>query len=375
MTMKFLNTEQAPARIRVVGVGGCGGNIIRHLQEKEVPGIEYAAVNTDSQALSLVENAECVQIGGSSGLGAGADPEIARQAAENDKERLTELVRGYDMVFIVSGMGKGTGTGASPIVARLAREQEALTVAVATLPFSHERRDAAAEKGLQNLTREVNSLLVVPNAKLSEVLGEDAAVPAALAAANDVLHNAVRGISEIITKPGEMNLDFKDVRSVMSVQGKAVMGSASKSGEDRAAEAAHEALCCPIMEDINWSAATHFLVNVTASPHHLKLSEMDAVHQVIDEKAPHCHSERFVGLVYDKSMGEAIRVTIIATGIDERQPAVETASGPPSLKVIEANMKDDAFTSGRVRKQKEDICQKHGGNVKAIPAILRAQRN
>ena len=382
MTMKFVENEQSPARILVIGVGGCGGNIIQHLQIKRVAGIEYAAVNTDAQALSRVQDANCVHIGGAltRGLGAGADPDIAMRAAEEEKERLAELVRGYDMVFVAAGMGKGTGTGASPIVARLAREQQALTVAVVTLPFRHERRDSAAEKGMENLSGEVNSLLVVPNAKLHEVLGDDVTYQEALSAANAVLYNAVCGISEIITKPGEMNLDFNDVRAVMSAKGKAVMGSACKSGGDRAHEAAHEALCCPIMEDVDLSAASHFLVNITASPKGLKLSEADAVHDVIDEKAPHCENARFVGLVYDESMGEEMRVTIIATGINEagRSSAVSAAAaggGRMPLEVIKDQVSDPCFTSGRERQKQETLLQKYGGDERKVPTIMRRQCN
>lgn len=381
MTMQFVDNEQTPARIRVIGVGGCGGNIIQHMQEKRVAGIDYAAVNTDAQALSRIKDAQCLHIGGAltRGLGAGADPDIAMRAAEEEKSRLAELVQGYDMVFVAAGMGKGTGTGASPIVARLAREQNALTVAVVTLPFRHERRDAAAEKGMSNLAGEVNSLLVVPNSKLHEVLGDDVTYREALSAANAVLYNAVCGISEIISKPGEMNLDFNDVRAVMSAKGKAVMGSACKSGEDRAHEAAHEALCCPIMEDVDLSSASHFLVNITAARDGIKLSEADAVHAVIDEKAPHCDNARFVGLVYDEAMGEEMRVTIIATGIRESAQTAAAAAvaggGPMPLEVIKQQVNDPCFNSGRTRKREEEIAKKYGGDQRKIPTIMRRQCN
>lgn len=374
--MEFIENERSPARIRVIGVGGCGGNIINYLQARRVAGIEYAAVNTDAQALSRIENAECVHIGGNvmRGLGAGANPELAARAAEEESSRLLELVRDCDMVFVACGMGKGTGTGASPLIAKLARDAGVLTVAVATLPFLHERRDRTAEKGMQALSAEVDSLLVVPNAKLMEVLGDDVLQKDALAAANGVLYNAVCGISEIITKPGEMNLDFNDVRSVMSAKGRAVMGSACKSGPDRAAEAAHETLCCPLMEDVDLSAASHFLVNITASSETMKLSEANAVHSVIDEKAPHCENERFVGQVYDDSMGDEMRVTIIATGIaGERAAATEGGNG--NLKLIEGAVQDACFVSGRDRKRREELLQKHGGDENRVPTILRRQKN
>lgn len=382
MSMEFIESERFPARIRVIGVGGCGGNIIHYLQQRQVSGIDYAAVNTDAQALSRIENAQCVHIGGAMtrGLGAGANPDLAMRAAEEEKDRLSELVRDCDMVFVACGMGKGTGTGASPIVARLAREHKALTVAVATLPFAHERRDIIAAKGMAALVAEVDSLLVAPNAKLRDVLGENVIFKQALAAAIDVLYNAVLGISEIITKPGEMNLDFNDVRAVMSAKGKAVMGSAIKSGPDRAAAAVQEALCCPIMEDVDLSAASHFLVNITASSDNFKLGEADTVHEVIDEKAPHCNSERFIGVVYDDAMGDEMRVTVIATGIEGqmvnevRMSAVGGASAP-SLEVIRGNVKDPCFVPGRQRQQQEEIRKKLGGDERKVPTIMRRQRN
>ena len=370
--MEFIENERSPAKIRVIGVGGCGGNIINYLQKKRVEGIEYAAVNTDSQALSRIENAECIHIGGTKmrGLGAGANPDLAAQAAQQESTRLKDLVEGCDMVFVACGMGKGTGTGASPLIAKLARESGVLTVAVATLPFRHERRNKIADKGIRLLAEEVDSLLVVPNGKLKDVLGDDVLQKDALAAANEVLYNAVCGISEIITKPGEMNLDFNDVRAVMSAKGKAVMGSARKSGGDRASAAAFEALCCPLMEDVDLSAATHFLVNITASTDSMKLSEAEAVHEVIDEKAPNCDTERFVGQVYDNTMGDEMRVTIIATGI-----AAERAATGGDMKLLQGAVQDPCFISGRKRQQVEEMIRKHEGDVSKVPTILRRQKN
>ena len=382
MSIKFIEGDESPAKILVIGVGGCGGNIIRYLQQRNVCGIDYAAINTDAQALLSIENAQCINIGENitRGLGAGANPDLAMQAAEEEKGRLTELVSGYDMVFVAAGMGKGTGTGASPTVARLAKKQDALTVAVATLPFRQERRDSIAFLGMEKLAQEVDSLLVVPNAKLHEVLGDDITIKEALAAANDVLYNAVCGISEIITKHGEMNLDFNDVRAVMSAKGKAVMGSACKSGGDRAKDAAYEALCCPIMEDIDLSAASHFLINITASPDNLKLSETDAVHEVIEEKAPHCKNERFLGIVYDESMQDSIRVTIIATGISDLAVLSESlvargGSTTPSLEVVKSGVTDKCFVSGRERQKAQEMSEKFQGDELRMPTIARRQRN
>lgn len=373
MTMEFIE-EKSPARICVVGVGGCGGNIVRYLQARSVAGITYAAVNTDSQALSQMDGAQCVNIG-ESGLGAGAKPEVAAQAAEAKSDRLQELVSGCDMVFVAAGMGKGTGTGASPVIAKMAKAAGALTVAVATMPFAYERRDKKASAGLENLAAEVDSLLVVPNNKLYEVLGENVRLEDALSAANDVLYNAVCGISEIIAKPGEMNLDFNDVRSVMSVQGKAVMGSVCKSGAERARAAAEEALCCPIMEDVNLSAASHFLVNVTGSRDTLKQSELEIVHEVVDDNAPDCESERFSGIVYDDDMGDEIRVTIIATGIAEDQIVPALPEEKPTFSVMDNQVNDPCFVDGRQRQRQEKILQQNGGNEYKVPTIMRRQRN
>lgn len=381
MTIEFIE-KSSPARIRVIGVGGCGGNIVRYLQERAVAGIEYAAVNTDSQALSRIEGAECVHIGGEQtrGLGTGAKPDLAADAAESAIDRLKELVRGYDMVFVAAGMGKGTGTGASPVVARLARDAGALTVAVATLPFSYERRDDIAARGMDALGTAVDSLLAVPNAKLQQVLGEDAMFDEALAAANEVLYNAVCGISEIITKPGDMNLDFNDVRAVMSAKGKAVMGSACKGGDSCAADATEEAVCCPLMEDVDLSAASHFLVNITAAKGRIRLSDTNAVHDVIDQQAPDCKSERFVGMVFDDSMGDKIRVSVIATGIQSeamressRAPVAAVAGGGGTLQVLTGG--DSCFSSGRDNYREKQLLESHGGDARKVPTIIRRQRN
>ena len=376
MNIEFLDEQKSPARIRVVGVGGCGGNIIRCLQNRPVAGIECAAVNTDAQALSQINGAECVQIGENvtRGLGAGANYKIAAEAAEQDSRRLQELVRGYDMVFIAAGIGKGTGTGVSPVIARLAREENTLTVAVVALSFRYEKREHIVREGLQALSTNVDSLLVVPNDNLGRVLG-DVPYRQALLAANDVLYNAVCGISEIITKPGEMNLDFNDVRAVMSANGKAVMGSACASGPDRAVQATQEALCCPLMEDSDLSTASHFLVNITGHPEQIKMSETEAVQDAISEKAPNCNSERFLGLVYDESMGEDMRVTVIATGIGGDEAKNNQEGGKPNLEVIKANAVDNCFTSGRQRQRQKAIVDGAGGDARKVPTIMRRQCN
>lgn len=375
--IQFLG-EQHNAKIKVIGVGGCGGNIVNYLSARNVSGVEYAAVNTDAQALGmLADEVERVQIGQTvtGGLGAGAKPEVAAAAAEEEEHRLRELFGGYDMVFVAAGMGKGTGTGAAPVVARIAREAGALTVAVVTRPFNFERRASQAEGGILETTKYVDSLIVAPNEKLFEVLGDKTTLKTALAAANDILYNAVCGISEIITKPGMMNVDFNDVRSVMSAQGKAVIGSAAADGEARAENAAYAALRCPLMEDVDLSNATHVLVNVTGHEDKTELGEVSRVQDIIGEHVPGCESEQFTGLVYDNAMGDSLRVTIIVTGVRDVFSAAAAEKPAPSLDVVRGEVRDPSFTSGRGRRQMEDILEAAGGDETKVPTILRRQRH
>ena len=368
--MQFMDSECDRAVIKVIGVGGCGGNVVHYLQERRVAGVSYAAVNTDAQALGgICEGVECVHIGRAltAGLGAGAKPDVARQAAESDVERLKAVVKGCDMVFITAGMGKGTGTGASPVVAKVCREEGALTVAVVTRPFEHESRDIQAQAGIAALEEHVDSLIVVPNGKLQMVLGEDATLDEALTAANDVLFNAVCGISEVITKRGEMNLDFNDVRSVMSAKGKAVIGSARCAGKDRASKATEEALCCPLMEDVDLSCAGAVLTSMTGSRKNMKLTEISRMQGVIRDHIPNCTESQFFGVFYDETMGDELRVTIIVTGIGAQ------AEKSPTLVVVEGEVTDTAFTSGRDRHKKNAALEKFGGDESKVPAILRRQ--
>ena len=276
------------------------------------------------------------------------------------------------MVFIVAGMGKGTGTGAAPVVARICRESGALTVAVVTRPFKHERRDKQADAGIANLSEHVDSLIVVPNAKLQEVLGENVKYREALIAANDVLFNAVCGISEIITKPGEVNLDFNDVRSVMSEKGKAIIGSARYGGKERARQAAHEALCCPLMEDVNLRSARSILVNITCHAESMALSEVDEVQEVIAETVPDCAAQQFSGVVFDDDMGDELRVTIIITGITESD-ALGDISAEPSLETIRDTVAGNGFVSGRDKKKMQEIQNSGNGVSLKVPAIMRRQ--
>lgn len=370
MTDLIFKETRSPARIKVVGVGGCGGNIVNHMCRRSAIGVEYAAINTDAQALEQMDGqtVECVHIGmtRTNGLGAGANPEVAAQAVGEEEHRLRESLGAYDMVFITAGMGKGTGTGASPYVARWARESGALVVAVVTRPFARERRNAQADKGLLELTQEVDSLIVVPNEKLREVMPEASIMEARLAA-NEVLYNAVYGISEIINRSGTMNLDFNDVRSVMSTQGKSVIGSAVGSGENRAQDAVIGALKSPLMEDVDLSTAEHMLVNITGDERKVTNREHDEIDQIISEYIPNCVNGSFNGSVHDDEMGDKLRVTIIVTGLRDdaqaRKPTIETIGGGG----------DASLVSGRQRRQNDKLREQFGGDERRVPAVLRKQ--
>ena len=309
------------AVIRVIGVGGGGGNAVEHMIASTVEGVEFVCVNTDSQALKHASTETVVQLGTNvtKGLGAGANPEVGRQAALEDRERLVELLHGADMVFITAGMGGGTGTGASPVIAQIAREMGILTVAVVTKPFPFElkRRMTIAQEGITELSEHVDSLITIPNEKLLSVLGDKVTLKAAFAAANDVLLGAVQGIAELITRPGMINVDFADVRTVMSEKGRAMMGSGRGTGEDGAKAAAESAMRCPLLEDINLSGARGILVNITASSD-LGIQEFHSVGESIGEFASE-NALVVMGTALDESVGEEIRVTVVATGLGQTE--------------------------------------------------------
>ena len=309
------NTNNAV--IRVIGVGGGGGNAVQHMVANDIEGVEFVCVNTDAQALKNSTVHTVLQMGTNvtKGLGAGANPEIGRQAALEDRERLVELLDGADMVFITAGMGGGTGTGASPVIASIAREMGILTVAVVTKPFPFElkRRMTIAQEGITELSQHVDSLITIPNEKLLSVLGERVTLKGAFAAANDVLLGAVQGIAELITRPGMINVDFADVRTVMSEKGRAMMGSGRGSGEDGAREAAEIAMRCPLLEDINLSGARGILVNITGSSE-LGMHQFHAVGESIGEFASD-NALVVMGTALDESIGDEIRVTVVATGL------------------------------------------------------------
>ena len=309
------------AVIRVIGVGGGGGNAVEHMVASEIEGVEFVCVNTDSQALKNASARTVLQLGTNvtRGLGAGANPDVGRQAALEDRERLVDLLQGSDMVFITAGMGGGTGTGASPVIAQIAREMGILTVAVVTKPFPFElkRRMTIAQEGITELSEHVDSLITIPNEKLLSVLGDRVTLKAAFAAANDVLLGAVQGIAELITRPGMINVDFADVRTVMSEKGRAMMGSGRGTGEDAARAAAETAMRCPLLEDVNLSGARGILVNITASSD-LGMHQFHSVGESIGEFASE-NALVVIGTALDESVGDEIRVTVVATGLGQTE--------------------------------------------------------
>ena len=324
MTFEMLESRNAGTIIKVIGVGGAGSNAVNHMISKELKGVEFQCANTDAQALGKSPAEKKLQLG-DSGLGAGAKPEVGQQAAENEIEKIKEFLEGAHMVFITAGMGGGTGTGAAPIIAQAAKEIGALTVAVVTKPFSFEgpKRNKVAEVGLVCLEEQVDSLIVILNEKLEQVFGEDIDQVDAFAKADDVLYNAVAGIAEIINVAGNVNVDFEDVRTVMSSQGKAMMGTAIAQGADRAKVAAEQATRSPLLEGVNLHGARGILVNISASKN-LKLHEtkmaMNYINSFADDGA-----EVIWGTAIDESLGDDLRVTLVATGIDHRStPRLES---------------------------------------------------
>jgi cell division protein FtsZ len=319
------------AVIKVLGIGGGGGNAVAHMVRAGIEGVEFICANTDAQALKSANVRTNLQIGCNitKGLGAGANPEVGRQAAMEDRDRIQEVIEGADMLFITAGLGGGTGTGAAPVVAQLAKELGILTVAVVTKPFSMEgaKRMRVADHGIAELGRFVDSLITIPNEKLLSVLGPQTSLLDAFRAANEVLQGAVQGIAELITRPGLINVDFADVRTVMSEMGMAMMGSGVASGEDRARTAAEAAISSPLLEDINLAGANGILVNVTAGMD-LSIGEFQEVGDTIKQFASD-DATVVVGTVIEPEMSDEIRVTVVATGLGKASAQVE-----PPMKVV-----------------------------------------
>ena len=334
---ELIDNVPSNAVIKVIGVGGGGGNAVKHMIENDVEGVDFICANTDAQALSSIESKTVLQLGGdiTKGLGAGANPEIGRAAAMEDRDRIAESLRGADMVFITAGMGGGTGTGGAPVVAEVAREMGILTVAVVTRPFPFEgkKRLHIAHEGVSELQQHVDSLITIPNEKLLEVLGKNTSLLDAFKEANDVLLGAVQGIADLIIRPGMINVDFADVRTVMSEMGMAMMGTGHSKGENRAREAAEKAINSPLLDDIDLAGARGILVNITAG-FDLSLGEFSEVGDTIEEFASE-EATVVVGTVIDPEMKEELKVTVVATGLGS-----EVARAP--LQVVDSAPKPAA---------------------------------
>ena len=337
---ELMDSHSEEAVIKVIGVGGGGGNAIEHMVAQNIEGVEFIAINTDAQVLRSSSANVTLQIGSgvTKGLGAGANPNIGRQAAEEDRETIRQSLEGADMVFITAGMGGGTGTGAAPEVAKIAKELGILTVAVVTKPFPFEgrKRTDFAEQGIEELSKYVDSLITIPNEKLLKVMGKGTPLLQAFSAANDILSGAVQGIAELITRPGLINVDFADVRTVMSEMGTAMMGHGSASGEDRAEEASESAIACPLLEDIDLSGARGILVNITAGPD-FSIDEFETVGNAVKAFASE-NATVVVGTVIDMEMTDELRVTVVATGIGaEKKPDISLVSNRTSKVIPDSN--------------------------------------
>jgi len=383
MAFELVENYTPSATIKVLGIGGGGGNAVNQMVEAAIEGVEFISVNTDAQALKSFSGKSTLQIGSSvtKGLGAGANPEVGRQAALEDRDRICEMLDGCDMVFITAGMGGGTGTGAAPVIAQTAKEMGILTVAVVTKPFPFEgqRRLGVAQQGIDELTHHVDSLITIPNAKLLSVLGPDITLLNAFKAANQVLSGAVQGIAELITRPGLINVDFADVRTVMSEMGMAMMGSGSATGQDRALMAAQSAIGSPLLEDINLAGACGILVNVTAGMN-LSMREFEEVGTTIADLASEDASV-VMGTVIDPDMNDEIRVTVVATGLGQKRaqrkekPMQIVRTGTDDLPVFSDEDEPEqrsAPRGGREQHKQREAEQKEFEYLD-IPAFLRNQ--
>jgi cell division protein FtsZ len=384
---ELMDTAVQNAVIKVIGVGGGGCNAVNHMMSAHIDGIEFICANTDAQALQNVSVKNVLQLGAgvTKGLGAGADPEIGRKSAEEDRERIRDSLEGADMVFVTAGMGGGTGTGAAPVVAEVAKELGILTVAIVTKPFPFEggKRGRVAANGIAELAKHVDSLITIPNEKLLQVLGKEMTLLSAFGAANDVLLNATQGIAELITRPGLINVDFADVKTVMSDMGVSMIGVGSASGENRAREAAEAAINSPLLEDIDLAGARGVLVNITAGLS-LSIGEYDEVGNTVRDFADD-EATIVVGTVIDPEMEDEIRVTVVATGLGARCKAKE--SGEPVMRLVSSRAADAVPPDYHVMEQPAYIRNKRvaraaGAGEEAwdkdldyldIPAFLRRQ--
>jgi cell division protein FtsZ len=378
---EIMDTQTQEAVIKVIGVGGCGGNAVDHMIASGLDGVEFICANTDAQALKRNQAGITVQLGSAitKGLGAGANPGVGREAALEDRERIAELIDGADMLFITAGMGGGTGTGAAPVVAEVAKELGILTVAVVTKPFGFEgKRMKVALEGIEALTQHVDSLIVIPNDKLMEVLGGKIGFRDAFKAADGVLHGAVAGIAELIKCTGLINVDFADVRTVMSEMGMAMMGSAQATGADRARMAAEQAVASPLLEDVNLSGARGVLVNISASED-MNLEEVYEVMNTIRSFTAEDATVIF-GTVFDNTLQDELRVTVVATGLGS--PVNRQQSKPLSIvktgtdnepMMVDYNELEQPAVMRRRRDAQVEAMKQSGVELLDIPAFLRKQ--
>lgn len=387
---ELMDTFQQGAVLKVIGVGGGGGNAVQHMVQAEIDGVDFICANTDAQALKNTETKAIIQLGSNmtKGLGAGANPEVGRQAALEDRERIEEMINGADMLFITAGMGGGTGTGGAPVIAEIARDMGVLTVAVVTRPFPFEgsKRMHIADNGIQELGKYVDSLITIPNEKLLTVLGKGVSLLDAFKSANDVLLGAVQGIAELITRPGLINVDFADVRTVMAEMGMAMMGSGTAQGQDRAREAAEAAIASPLLEDVDIKGAAGILVNVTAGMD-MSIGEFDEVGNTIKAFASD-DATVVIGTVIDPEMSNELRVTLVATGLSaSKRGAIEPKQEllQPSVRLVEKSKSEqvpEVPAAEDIQYAKQRVAAAGGAAAMAeeldmdlldIPAFLRNQ--
>ncbi len=381
MKYEIMDTSDG-AVIKVIGVGGGGGNAVDHMVESHIDGVQFICANTDQQALHKLKVETKIQLGVelTKGLGAGTKPEIGRKAAEENIEHIKEVIEGADMVFLTAGMGGGTGTGAIAVIAEVARELGVLTVAVVTKPFDFEgqKKKRVAEEGIKELENHVDSLIIIPNQKLLPVLGNNLTLVNAFKAANDVLLDAVQGITELITHPGLINVDFADVQTIMSNMGTAIMGSGTATGENRAREAAEKAIACPLLEDINLEGAKGILVNITAAE--MDLTEFDEIGSIMHAFASE-DADMKIGTAINPDMGDEIKVTVVATGMGDHS----MAKAPVTLHSRDTSVMPDyaSLATPTVMRQKGgEKAKRFGAQPKNspdsldyldVPAFLRRQ--
>jgi cell division protein FtsZ len=378
---ELMDSYNQQAVIKLMGIGGGGGNAVDHMVRTGIDGVDFICANTDAQALNNVQSKTTLQLGANmtKGLGAGANPDIGRQAALEDRERIQEVIEGTDMLFLTAGMGGGTGTGAAPVVAQLAKEMGILTVAVVTKPFPFEgkKRMGVATEGIEQLQQHVDSLITIPNEKLLTVLGKNMTLLDAFKSANEVLQGAVQGIAELITRPGLINVDFADVKTVMAEMGMAMMGSGIGTGEERAREAAEAAINSPLLEDVHLSGARGILVNVTAGMN-MAIGEFEEVGSTIKGFASE-DAQVVVGTVIDPELEDELRVTVVATGLGQprQQPSRPRAVARNAEGQVDYEQMDRPTVMRNTRRAAGDGISRGGGDDDIeyldIPAFLRRQ--